>query len=121
MKNPKLSRKKIFSGIFYFLFFISSKITFAQSRSGGEFELPNPLGTSSIMEIINRVIDYLILYIGPPILTIMILYGAFQILTAADKPEKFSSGKKTILYAVIGYGILLLAKGVEFLVRDLIK
>lgn len=118
--------KFLFSS-FYFL--ISNAVlmatAFAQAKvdnAPGTFDLNryNPLKTTSITDLINRVINYLIIYIGPPILTLMILYGAFQILTAGGDPEKFKTGRKTILYAVIGYAILLVAGGVGFLIKELL-
>jgi len=78
-------------------------------------ELVNPLGTTSIVQIINNVLNYLI-YISVPILAIMILVGGFQILTARDNPEKITSGRKTIMYAVIGFTIILISKGVALII-----
>ncbi len=112
--------KKILLSTFYFLF--STTVVFAQvGGEGGEFELPNPLQTTSVADLLARIINFLIIYIGPPIFTLMILYGAFQILTAGGDPEKFKTGKKTILYAVIGYAILLVAGGVGFLIKQLLE
>ena len=78
-------------------------------------ELVNPLGTTSIVQIINNVLNYLI-YISVPILAIMILVGGFQILTARDNPEKIGSGRKTIMYAVVGFTIILISKGVALII-----
>jgi hypothetical protein len=78
-------------------------------------ELANPLGTTSIVQIINNVLNYLI-YISVPILAIMILVGGFQILTARDNSEKISNGRKTIMYAVVGFTIILISKGVALII-----
>ncbi len=91
---------------------------------GGEFTpggtLLNPLGTSSIIQIINNVLNYLI-YVSVPILAIMILVGGFQILTARGEPAKITSGKQTITYAVIGFIIILVSKGVALLLLTIMK
>ncbi len=50
----------------------------------------------------------------------MVLYGAFQIMTAGGKPEQVSSGRKTILYAVIGYAVVLLATSVVPLLTEIL-
>ncbi len=79
--------------------------------------LPNPLRVSSIGDLINKIIDYLII-IAAPILTIMVLIGAFQIMFAEGNSEKWQTGKKTIVYAVIGYAIILLSKGISSLIAN---
>jgi len=85
------------------------------SGGTGGPELTNPLGTTSIVQIINNVLNYLI-YISVPILAIMILVGGFQILTARDNSEKISNGRKTIMYAVVGFTIILISKGVALII-----
>ena len=101
----------IFSGL---VFFITNKVL-AQTVGGSpSLELKNPLGTKNIIQIINNVLNYLI-YISVPILAIMILVGGFQILTARDNPEKITKGKTTITYAVIGFVIVLISKGVALI------
>ncbi|MEK7451400.1 MAG: pilin, partial [Patescibacteria group bacterium] len=87
----------------------------AQTTGGSpSFSIDNPLGTTSIVQIINNVLNYLI-YISVPILALMILIGGFQILTARGDPGQITSGRKTITYAVIGFLIILLSKGVALI------
>ena len=85
---------------------------------GGVIE--NPLGTKNIIEVINNVLNYLI-YISVPILAIMILIGGFQILTARGEPGKITSGKQTITYAVIGFIIILVSKGIALVILTIMK
>jgi len=97
---------------------------FAQGTPGaggypGTVELSNPLGTKTFIGIINNVLNYLI-YISVPILALMILVGGFQILTARDNPEKITKGKTTIMYAVIGFVIVLISKGVALILLKII-
>jgi len=101
----------IFSGL---VFFITNKVLVAGVGETTGIELKNPLGTKNIIQIINNVLNYLI-YISVPILAIMILVGGFQILTARDNPEKITKGKTTITYAVIGFVIVLISKGVALI------
>jgi len=89
------------------------------SGGTGGVELLNPLGTKSIIQIINNVLNYLI-YISVPILALMILVGGFQILTARDNPEKITKGRTTIMYAVIGFVIVLISKGVALILLKII-
>lgn len=81
--------------------------------------LENPLGNNNIIEIISNILNWLIIY-SIPILAIMILIGGFQILTAKDSPEKVSNGRKTIMYAVIGFTVILISKGVALILLNII-
>ncbi len=100
----------IFSG----LVFLNNKAVAQTTGGSPSAELENPLGTTNIIEIINKVLNYLI-YISVPILAIMILVGGFQILMARDRPEQIKKGRTTLMYAVIGFAIILISKGVALI------
>ena len=89
------------------------------SRGGTSIPLENPLGTNSIIGIINKILSYLI-YISVPFLALMILVGGFQILFARDSAEKVQSGRKTIQWAVIGFAIILVSKGVALILLQVL-
>ena len=86
----------------------------------GGISLDNPLCTTSITQIINNVLNWLIVY-SIPVLALMILIGGFQILTAKDSPDKITNGKKTIMYAVVGFTIILISKGVALIILSIIE
>lgn len=48
----------------------------------------------------------------------MIIIGAFQILFAAGDPEKFITGRRTIVYTAIAYAILLMARGIVAIIEN---
>lgn len=100
---------------------LKSNSVFAADIGGttGGLTLANPLGSNSIIKIISNVLDWLIIY-SIPILALMILIGGFQILTAKDSPEKVASGRKTIQYAVIGFIIILISKGIALILLNII-
>jgi hypothetical protein len=52
------------------------------------------------------------------IMPFIILWGAYQIMTAGGDPKKFQTGGKTILYAVIGFIIALMAKNIVSILVD---
>ncbi len=81
--------------------------------------LPNPLQYDTIEEILVAVWGYLFA-ISIPLVAIMVIIGAFQIMFAAGNVEKVETGKKTVLYAVIGFTIILLAGGVVTLIKELL-
>ncbi len=82
--------------------------------------LQNPLGGScnDLSCPIKAVTDFLFT-ISIPLVGIFILVGGFQMITAAGNPERFSKGKKTILYAVVGFVVVILAGSVASLIRNI--
>lgn len=86
---------------------------------GGAGGLRDPLGGKTIFTILNRVIGYMI-KIGAPIVALMVIYGGFLILTAGDKPEQVTNGKNTILYAVVGYTIILCSWGIIYIIGEVL-
>jgi hypothetical protein len=83
-------------------------------NSAGSVKISNPLGVTSFVGAISKILDYLI-YISIPILALMILWGGFQILTAREAPEKIKNGKTTIMWAVVGFIIILASKGMALI------
>jgi len=81
--------------------------------------LPNPLKIESIEGLIDRVMTALY-FIIPPIAVLMVIIGAFQILTAGGAEDKYKTGKRTITYAVIGIAIFLLADLLIGLITELL-
>lgn len=115
---------------FYTIVFGINKVL-AQTRTGGTtpsgnqggIELPNPLGAgnTTIAQIINNIAYALSVYIAPPIVTIMILFAAFKILTAGDNPENIKSAKEMILWTCVGYGIILISWGITSIIQQLLS
>ena len=94
-----------------------------EDEFGTEETIPliNPLGTeSTIGDIITNILSGLQL-IAIPIVAIMVLVGGFQIMFAGGDPEKFKTGKKTILYTVVGYAIILVASGITFIIQEILS
>ena len=82
-------------------------------------QLVNPLRANTFEELISRIVNWL-LVIGAPILTLFIIIGSFQIMTAGGNPENITKGRHTITYAVIGYALLLLSSGIIYIIKDVL-
>ena len=52
--------------------------------------------------------------------TIMVILGAFSIVTAGGDPSKLSSGRNYILYAMIGFAVALFSTAIPTLVQGLL-
>ena len=93
------------------------------SAQGGTqaIKLVDPLGgNESFATVATAVASFLFWDIALPLCTIMVLVGAFKLMTSAGDPEKVSEGRKTILYAAIGFVIALLAGSVTNIIKNFI-
>jgi len=96
---------------------------FAQTVGGTppkSFTITNPLACGDFGCALQKVTEFL-LYLAAPIAAIMVLIGGFMMITARGDPEKFSKGKKTLLYAAIGFVAVLAANAVAPLIQSLFE
>lgn len=124
---------KLFTGIFlgllvlsiYFIPVFGFHQAFAQDKfppPPQNIKLENPLGsTKTLGGLLDKIIDWLVLKIGPVIATLMVIVGALFILFAGGDEEKFKTGKKIILYTAIGYGIIIIGSGIEKIITKLLN
>jgi len=82
--------------------------------------LENPLEAKSFEDILKTIVDF-IFVISIPIATVMIMVAAFFFLTAAGDPERVSKAKQIILWTLIGLAIILFAKGLISVLREIIE
>jgi hypothetical protein len=85
----------------------------------GTVNVPNPLGVSKFEPVLERIADGMFT-VAIPLVGIMGLYGGFQIITAAGNEEKFSAGRKTLLYAAIGFIVVMLASSIVRIIVSLL-
>lgn len=82
--------------------------------------LPNPLNLTGVSGVLNAVTSALY-DISIPLVAILVIVGALQILFAGGKPEGIQKGKKTLLWTVVGFAIILTARGIVALITELIR
>ncbi|KKT91963.1 MAG: hypothetical protein UW92_C0007G0009 [Candidatus Jorgensenbacteria bacterium GW2011_GWA2_45_13] len=113
-------KKKVlpFFILFVALTALSAPLCFANATP---ITLENPLGTTnSVTELLKNIIQWMIT-IGAPIAVGIIIYGSIEMLFSGGNPEKFTKGKNTILYAVIGYGIITIGWGIVSIIEKLLQ
>jgi len=81
--------------------------------------IQNPLESDTIEGLIVNIIDFVVM-ISIPILTLVILYAAFLMFTAGGKEEQFKQGRTALLYAAIGFAILLASEGIGRLIEAVV-
>jgi len=73
-------------------------------------------GMCCLLQTIYNVTDWFFVALVA-ITTVVVIYGAFKILTAGDNQEELTKGRKFILYAALGLLVAFLAKAVPQVVK----
>lgn len=73
----------------------------------------------NVMDALTRIINwaFAILIV---VSIIFLILGAYNFVTAAGSAEKVAAGKQSIMWALVGVAIALLARGLVALVRTVI-
>ena len=95
-------------------------LTFAGFVLAQGITIQNPLDASSIEELIDSLINA-IFWLAVVIVPLMIIIGALYYITSGGSPEKIKTAKNIILYAAIGFLIVLFAKGIISVIRDVLE
>jgi hypothetical protein len=82
-------------------------------------EFQNPLEYETFGELIDAIIKF-IFYIAVVVVPLMLIIGAFYLLTAAGDPKKIGTGKNVIIYTLIGLVIIMLARGLIAVIESVI-
>lgn len=82
--------------------------------------IQNPLNANSIEELIDSLINA-IFWLAVVVVPLMIIVGALYYITSGGSPEKIKTAKNIILYAAIGFLIVLFAKGIISVIRDVLE
>ena len=61
-----------------------------------------------VVSAIYRITDWIFFFLMA-IVVIMVLFGAFNLLTAGGEPDKIAKGRNYILWAAVGFIVALLA------------
>jgi len=85
----------------------------------GIFEIENPLTATTVTELIDRIINF-IWFLAIVFAPIMFLIGGFTFLTSGGDPQKVSKGKTIMIYTAVGLAIVLVAKGIIALLKDIL-
>lgn len=106
MKNNLI--KKL--GIGLFLVLLGFSLVYGQQQK----RLPESTDLPSFLKKIADIIFYILALVA----VIMIVIGAIQMATAAGDEDKVSSGRKTILWAIIAVIIGALARTIIIFIQN---
>jgi len=72
-----------------------------QEKETPSAKLDNPLGVSTVPEVISRLIKIMLGLVGTVSLVVFI-YAGFLWITAQGKPDQINKGKQAMIWAVVG-------------------
>lgn len=81
--------------------------------------IKNPLQFESLEALLDAIINFLI-KIGAPLAVIMIIYAGLIWMFAAGAPEKITKARSIIIWTIVGYSIILVAKGILLVVQSVL-
>lgn len=104
------------------LLFILFFVILTNSAMAQSITIPNPLGEGGkdIPTLIGTIATWL-LGIGTTIAVIIVIWAAFLFMTSGGSKERVTMARKTLLYAIIGLTVLLLATGVTTLIQNFLS
>lgn len=89
------------------------------SANAATFEIPNPLRYGTIPELFDAITGFL-LWIATPILTVMVIWAGFLFLTSGGVPAKIQEAQKALIWAGIGFAIVLINRGIALIIREIL-
>lgn len=82
--------------------------------------LPNPLTSDTFEELVDAVINWL-LVITSPIVALLVVYAGAQMMFSGGSAEQASGAKKIIMYALIGYAVIISSKILVAVIKELFQ
>jgi hypothetical protein len=76
-------------------------------------------GMCCVMNSIYNITDWIFMILVA-IAAIMVLYGAYSLLTGGGNAEKITTGRNYIIYAAVGLAVAFLAKAVPGVVKIIV-
>jgi len=88
--------------------------------STGGVQIINPISSTSIIELIRKVLEGVI-KIGMPVVVLAIIYCGFLFVQAQGKPAEIEKARRSLLYTLVGAAILIGSWAIAQLIADTVK
>jgi len=92
----------------------------ATTGSSTAVPLTNPLESSNLKQLIEKITDTVTKVIGT-LAVIMLLIAGILFLTSAGDPNRMTTAKTCLFYAIIGIAVALGAKAVTEVIEKIFK
>lgn len=118
MSFQNLKKYLFFLLFFIFLFhFFELSATTISEPSATEVRITNPLKHQTFEDLFKAIIDFLFT-LSIPGVTIVLIYAGLLFITSSGDPKKIEQAKTLILYSLIGFVIIIGAKGLIGFLKD---
>ncbi len=98
---------------------LATSVQVAKAQSAPN--IPNPTGSTSFGQILFTVINGLLIFAGA-IAVLFLIVGGFRYVVSTGNPDSVEGAKKTILYAILGLVVIMIAfLIVNVVLRDVLK
>ncbi len=87
--------------------------------ASGQMCICNPMKANSFEEIIGNVIDF-IFKIALFLVPLMVIWGGVLFVTAAGNADQIKKAQKVILWSLVGFVVVLLARGLSDLLEEIL-
>jgi len=82
--------------------------------------IDNPLGkTSTINDLLLNIVGFLIV-LAIPISMILVVYAGFLYITSAGNEEKVKKAQKALIWALVGFAVVLIARSVPTIITNML-
>jgi len=87
---------------------------------GKTVKLENPLKTETLEGLLENIINFVfnLSLVAAPLL---IIIAGFYFVTSMGEPERIKTAKTIIIYTLVGFAIIMLAKGFVSVVRSVLE
>jgi len=83
--------------------------------------ITNPLGgVNDVTTLVGSIINFLII-LAIPITAILIVYAGFLYITSAGNDEKVKTAQKALIWAIVGFAIVLVASSVPTIIEEFLS
>mgnify|MGYP001584499984 CR=1 FL=1 len=79
----------------------------------------NPLQSTSFTGVVDKILNILF-FIAIAIAPVMIIMAGFGLLTGGGNPENVTKARQMLVWTAVGFGIILLSKGIVMILRNII-
>ncbi|MBZ9572070.1 hypothetical protein KJA15_01940 [Patescibacteria group bacterium] len=107
--NLRLKKTIFFSFLFFLLMPLLAEA----------IEIENPLKYDTFEEIVEGIIDF-IFVIAVALVPLMIIVAGFYFVTAGGDPGRIRTAKQIMFWTIIGFAIVLLAKGLITVIKQIL-
>ncbi|MFQ6049551.1 MAG: pilin [Candidatus Paceibacterales bacterium] len=98
---------------------IEANVTINVGAAPGWIRIENPLTADTFGELVDKLINF-IFTIAIVLAPLMIIIAGFLFVTSGGKPEQVAKAKTIITWTIIGFIIILLAKGIVALIDQIL-